>query len=409
MSQASKGAKKPDFKFATKTLHAAWEGDPKTGATTPPIYPSASYVTPKNVRIFSAYEYDPEMGYSYSRWGSPTVRLLERRLSALEGADDCVVFSSGMAAATGLFIQQLKAGDRLALGNVCYPGIAEFSHDTLAKFKVEVDYFDPSDPASAEAAIKDGTKLVFIDTPANPIIRLGDIPKIAGLAHARGAKLAVDSTFATPVATKPLELGADFVMHSLTKYLNGHGDVLGGAILGAKDDMKVLRTEGLMHLGSNLGAFEAWLVLRGLETLWPRMIMHQENAKKAAAFLEGHPKVARVFYPGLASHPQHGLAKRQMKNFSGMVSFRLKGGQKAANQFLGRLRILENAVSLGKTKSLIYFISTDELQRNSYKLPEGELAKYLEWAGDGVIRFSVGLEDPDDILEDLEQALAGVS
>lgn len=398
------GKKTPQH-ISTKALHAAEEIDPVTGATTPSIVPAASFVPPKGNKIFSAYEYSTDMGYSYSRWASPTVGLLEKKMAALENGEDAVVFASGMAAATGLFIYKLKAGDHMALGNVGYPGIAEFAHHTLMKFGVNVTFFDPSDLGEAAAAIRPDTKLVFIDTPANPILRLADISAIAEITHANGAELVIDSTFATPVATQPLALGADYVMHSLTKFLNGHGDALGGVVVGKKSDMADLRTESLIHLGSNLGAFEAWLVLRGIQTLWPRMVMHQDNAMRVARFLEGHPQVTRVNYPGLTSHPQHDLAKRQMKNFGGVLAFCLKGGAKSAARVLEKLEVIENAVSLGKTKSLIYFIATDELQKNSFKLNKKELAKYMDWAGEGVIRFSVGLESPEDLIADLDQAM----
>lgn len=393
---------------ATKALHAGEGVDPVTGATATPIVASATFVPPEDAKIFSAYEYDPDKGYSYIRWGSPTVRALEEKLAALEDAEDCVVFASGMAAATGLFLQKLKAGDHMVSANVCYPGVAEFAHDTLAKFGVEVSYVDASDLAEVRRAVGNKTRLVFVDTPANPILRLADIAEIAAIAHRAGAELAVDSTFATPAATKPLALGADYVIHSLTKFLNGHGDVLGGALAGAKAKLKPVRGEALVHLGANLGPFEAWLVLRGLQTFPARMHFHQENARHLAQFLEHHPKVERVFYPGLESHPQHALAKKQMKNFGGMVSFRLKGGEGAAKKMLQRLGIITNAVSLGKTKSLIYFISTAELQKHSFRMDENHLARYREWAGEGVIRFSVGLEDREDLREDLAQALDAV-
>lgn len=393
---------------ATRALHAGEGVDPVTGAAATPIVASATFVPPEDAKVFSAYEYDPDKGYSYIRWGSPTVRALEEKLASLEEAEDCVVFASGMAAATGLFLQTLKKGDHMVSANVCYPGIAEFSHDTLAKFGVEVTYVDASNLAEVKRAVRKETRLVFIDTPANPILRLADIAEVAKITHGAGAELAVDSTFATPAATKPLRLGADYVIHSLTKFLNGHGDVLGGALVGAKARLKPVRGEALVHLGANLGPFEAWLVLRGLQTFPARMHFHQENALHIARFLEDHPKVERVFYPGLESHPQHALAKRQMKNFGGMVSFRLKGGERAAKKALSRLKIITNAVSLGKTKSLIYFISTAELQKHSFRMNEQHLERYREWAGDGVIRFSVGLEDKRDLRDDLAQALQGV-
>lgn len=393
------------YRPATEALHAGEDIDPVTGAASAGIVTSVSYKPKEGAKVFSAHDYSPEMGFNYIRWGSPTVRALEERIAALENTEDAVAFASGMAANTAVMLDRLKAGDHAVFGNVCYPGVAEFAHDTLPKFGVKVDFVDPSNLSEVEAAVKKGTKLVFVETPANPILRLCDLAAISKIAHAKGAEVAVDSTFATPVATNPAALGVDFVIHSLTKFLNGHGDVLGGAVAGTKEKLRTLRGETRIHYGQNLGAFEAWLTLRGLQTLFLRMEAHQRNALTLASFLEQHPKVERVLYPGLASHPQHDLAKRQMKNFGGVLSFRLKGGERAAQTALAKTRLIVNAVSLGKSKSLIYFISTTELQKASFRLGPQDLAKYREWAGDGVIRFSVGLEDVEDLQDELNRIL----
>jgi canavanine-gamma-lyase len=393
------------YRPATEALHAGEQIDPQSGATSIGISTAVSFKPKDGAKVFSAHEYSPEMGFNYVRWGSPTVRALEDRVAALEGTGDCVAFSSGMAANTAVMLDRLKAGDHAVFGNVCYPGVAEFAHATLAKFGVKVTFVDPSNLDEVEAAVTKGTRLVFVETPANPILRLCDLEAIAGIAHAKGAELAVDSTFATPVATNPAALGADFVVHSLTKFLSGHGDILGGAVAGTKEKLKTLRGETLIHFGQNLGAFEAWLALRGIQTLFVRMERHEQNALALAAFLEAHPKVERVLYPGLSSHPQHELAKRQMRNFGGVLSFRLKGGEKAANAALAKCRLITNAVSLGKSKSLIYSIATAELQKNSFRLSPEHLKDYRGWAGEGVIRFSVGLEDVEDLIEEIDRVL----
>jgi len=238
------------------------------------------------------------------------------------------------------------------------------------------------------------------------LLRLTDIELIASIAHQAGIKLAVDSTFATPIATKPLLLGADFVIHSLTKYLGGHGDALGGALLGSKADLTPLRKKTAIRLGGVISPFNAWLIMRGIATLPIRMRVHEENALKVAGYLENHPKVIKVIYPGLPSHPQYELAKRQMKNFSGIITFQVENGSEQAKIFAEKLQIIHYAVSLGHHRSLIFYLNSKDLLQSSFKLntPE-QLASWNNFAGEGIFRFSVGLEDADDIIADLEQAL----
>jgi methionine-gamma-lyase len=255
-------------------------------------------------------------------------------------------------------------------------------------------------------AVKPNTRLIYIETPCNPLIRLTDIAAVADIAHQAGAKLAVDSTFATPAATKPLQLGADFVIHSLTKYLGGHGDALGGVVLGSKTDLALLRKKTAIRLGGTLSPFNAWLILRGLATFPIRMRVHQENALKVAAYLESHPKVKRVIYPGLPSHPQHELAKRQMKNFSGIISFQVENGREVARRFVEKLQIIHYAVSLGHQRSLIFYLNSKDLLQTSFKFATPEqLDSWNAFAGEGIFRLSVGLEDANDLIADLEQAL----
>lgn len=247
--------------------------------------------------------------------------------------------------------------------------------------------------------------MIWMETPSNPLLRISDIAAVAEISHQNDALLVVDSTFATPVATKPLDLGADLVVHSLTKYIGGHGDALGGAVLSRQELIGPLRGEGVIHYGSVISPFNAWLIMRGIATLPIRMKTHQENAFKIAAFLDDHPRVKRVFYPGLPSHPQHPLAKRQMENYSGMIGFVTDQPHRDANCMMQRLEVIHYAVSLGHHRSLIYLMETKDLIDSSYRLKGKELDKYHLLAGEGLFRLSVGLEDASDLIEDLKQVL----
>lgn len=354
---------------------------------------------------FSANDLTDKAPHFYTRWSNPTTDLLEERLAILEGGEAALTFGSGMAAVTALFLGQLKAGDHLIVSNVCYAGVAEMVHDILPKYGIQTTAVDTSDMDAIAAALRAETRLIHIETPANPILRLTDIAAVAALARDKGALLSVDSTLATPFGTTPLGLGADYVVHSLTKYVCGHGDALGGAIIGRKDAIDMLRKDALIHFGGTLNPFAAWLILRGLETLSLRMQAHQANAAAVAAFLADHPRVDKVYWPGLASHPQHDLAKRQMRNFSGMVSFSAANGPALARQLADRVSVFSYAVSLGKTRSLLCYVPSDDIIRSSFRLTGADEANYRAWTGDGTFRLSVGLEDPGDLIEDLDRAL----
>jgi cystathionine gamma-synthase/methionine-gamma-lyase len=391
---------------ATLTLHAG-AGPREVGLPTssPPVMATSFFTYPDAVG-FSANDLNEAAPHFYTRWSNPTLELLETRLAALEGGDAALSFASGMAAISTLFLDRLGSGDHLVLSNVCYAGVAELVHDILPKHSIAVTAVDTSNPEAVAAAMRPNTKLIHIETPANPILRLSDIAAIADIAHAGGAELSVDATIATPLGTKPLALGADYVVHSLTKYIGGHGDALGGAVISRQERIAALRKGSLIHLGGSLSPFAAWLILRGMETLAPRMMMHEANARRVEAFLADHPKVRSVFWPGSPRHPQHDLAARQMRNFSGLLAFSAKEeGGALARLLAERLQVVSYAVSLGKTKSLLFYIPTEDILRFSFHLEGEEARSYREWAGDGVFRFSVGLEDPDDIIADLEQAL----
>lgn len=351
-----------------------------------------------------------EQNYVYSRWANPTVRRLERRLARLEDGGDAVAFASGMAAITGLMLHLLEPGHHVVVPEICYAGVAEFVHVTLPRQGVEVTAADTSNLEAVEGALRPHTRLVYVETPSNPTLQLTDIRAVADLAHEVGAHLAVDSTIATPAATRPLKLGADFVIHSLTKYLNGHGDALGGIVVGMQQDMDGLRTDAAVHLGATLSPFNAWLILRGLRSLWIRMQAHSSGASQVAEFLENHPAVARVNYPGLRSHPGHELAREQMDLFGGLLSFRLHENSAAwARSLTTQLRLFSYAVSLGELRSLIYYIPTAEILTTSFRLTRDAADRYRAMAGDGLFRVSVGIEDPADLCEDLERALGSTA
>ncbi|MBN2191490.1 MAG: aminotransferase class I/II-fold pyridoxal phosphate-dependent enzyme [Polyangiaceae bacterium] len=389
----------------TRAIHAGETPDPITHASAPSIAMSTTYVVSDASAQFSANALGEEAPFVYCRWGNPTVRQLELKLADLEGAEAAVAFASGMAASTALFLHRLKAGDHLILSDVAYAGVAELARQTLPKLGIEVEPVDLTNLEALKNALRPTTKLVYAETPANPILKLTDIRAVAEVAHAAGAELAVDSTFASPIATRPIELGADVVVHSLTKYLSGHGDAVGGALVGRAEPMRLLTQDAGIHLGGILSPFNAWLTMRGMATLPIRMRTHAENALHVARFLEHHPRVTRVIYPGLESHPQHELARRQMQVFSGMLTFQVGNGRATAQRFADQLEVIHYAVSLGHHRSLVFYLPTDEMQKNSFHLDEAQMRVYREFAGDGIFRLSVGLEDAEDLCADLDRGL----
>ena len=388
----------------TTAIHAGEKPDVVTRASSPSIIMSTSFVTDADTP-FSAENLSDQSTFFYTREGNPTVHQLEQKLAALEEAEACVAFSSGMAAISALLFHMLKPGDHVLMSDVAYVGAAELMKGLIPSLGIQVTRVNTTDLAAVQAAMLPQTKLVHIETPCNPIIRLSDIRALAEIAHAVGAKLSVDSTFATPVATQPLKLGADFVVHSLSKYLCGHGDAIGGAVLGSGAEISGIR-HLLIHLGGALSPFNARLIMRGITTLPIRMKAHENNALKVARFLENHPQVEQVIYPGLSSHPQHELAKQQMNNFSGMIAFQTKNPFAVTQAFTEHLQVIHYAVSLGHQRSLIYYISTKEMLETSFTLTKTQVKEYQNFAGDGVFRFSVGLEDAEDICKDLEQAIS---
>lgn len=390
----------------TKSIHAGESPDPTTHASSPNLVMSTTFTVGADTG-FSVEGMEENDTWVYTRWGNPTVHQLEEKLAALEGAETAVTFASGMSAITALLFHLLKSGDHAVVSDVAYAALSEITNEMIPELGIKISKVDTSDIDAIKNALQSETKLLYIETPCNPLLRLTDIAEVANIAHSVGAKLAVDSTFATPVATKPLELGADFVIHSLTKYLGGHGDALGGVVLGYKKDLTSLRKKTAIRLGGSLSPFNAWLILRGIATFPIRMRVHEENALKIAAYLESHPKVKRVIYPGLPSHPQYELAKRQMKNFSGIITFQVENGILESRRLADRLSIIHYAVSLGHHRSLIFYLNSKDLLQTSFKFStDKQLESWNTFAGEGLFRLSVGLEDADDLIADLEQALA---
>lgn len=391
----------------TLAVHAGETPDMTTGASAPALHMSSTYVLDAPAG-FSAHDMSEDSPFTYSRWANPTVAMLEAKLAALEGAEACLATASGMAAASAIFLTFLSAGDHLLLSDVSYAGVAELARDTLPRMGIAVSRVNMSDLQAVAAAMRPNTRLVHAETPVNPIGRLTDLAALAEIAHAGGALLSVDSTFASPVATRPIAHGADLVMHSLTKFIGGHGDALGGAVAGRGELVKSLRIEAGIHHGGTLSPFNAWLIARGAATLPIRMRAHEAGAMAVAGWLEAHPRVPRVIYPGLASHPQHDLATRQMHNYSGMIAFQVRDaarGEALAREMIDTLEIIHYAVSLGHHRSLIFWMPTEAMLEGPFRLDPHQAASYRAFAGDGIFRLSVGLEDAADLIADLERVL----
>jgi len=385
-------------KLRTLAVHAGQRPEPTTGALAQPIYQTSTFVYgsfERGRRLFAG----EEEGYLYTRIHNPTTRAFEEKLAALEGGEDAVAFASGMAAIAALAFTLLNPGDEVVYLGPLYGGTEGFFHGTLARFGVRA--VDAADRPLSEA-VGPHTRMIYVETPANPTLRIHDLAEVARVARARGILSVADNTFATPALTRPLEFGIDLVVHSATKYLSGHGDTLGGAVVGPEELIQEIRAEGLRHLGGAQSPLDAFLLLRGMKTLVLRMEAHSEGAMRVARFLEGHPAVGRVYYPGLLSHPGHAVAARQMRAFGGMVALEL-GSERAAQVFLDGLRYFAQAVSLGDVDSLAThpYSTTHQLVPEELRLRQGVTP--------GLVRISVGLEDPEDLIEDLEKALARVA
>jgi cystathionine gamma-lyase len=379
------------MRFATKAIHVGQEPDPATGATIVPIYQTSTYTQEAPGQ---------HKGYEYSRTANPTRTALEECVAALEGGEYGLAFASGLAA-TVATMSLLSSGDHVVAGDDLYGGTYRLFDKVLARTGgIEFTYADTTDPGAVEKALRPETKLVWIETPTNPMLTLSDIALLSEMARERGAVVTVDNTFASPYFQKPLSLGADIVVHSTTKYMGGHSDVIGGAVVTSNPDyyegMKFYQNAA----GGVPGPFDSWIVLRGLKTLAVRMRQHEENAIAVAEFLRDHPQVETAHYPGLPSHPQHELAKRQMSGFSGMVSFTLKGGAEAAYAAVQKTEVIHFAESLGGVESLI----THPATMTHAAIPREQ--REARGVTDGLMRLSVGIEDKEDLIADLDRAIS---
>ncbi len=374
--------------FATRAIHAGQEPDPLTGAVNVPIYLTSTY---------AQEEIGKNKGYEYSRASNPTRDALETSLAALEGGTSAHVFASGMAAITAL-ITMMRTGDHVICGENVYGGTTRMFNDVATRYGIEFTYTDTADPENVRRAIRPTTKLVHIETPTNPLMTLTDIRAVADVCHERGVDMSVDNTFMSPYLQRPIELGADIVMHSTTKFLNGHSDGLGGVLVGTKPEHRDTFSYVQTCTGGILSPFESYLVLRGVKTLAVRMKQHDANGRRVAEFLVNHPKVLNVHYPGLETHPQHGLAKRQMNGFGSMLAFDV-GSPQHANDMLKKVRVCTLGESLGGVETLISHPAT-----MTHASTGAEMRKKLGIT-DGLVRISVGIEEIDDILADLEQAM----
>lgn len=342
-----------------------------------------------------------EAGPIYARFTNPGVSMFEERLAALEGAERCVAFSSGMAAILATVMGLMKAGEHVVASRSIFGSTVQLFNNILGRFGIETSFVSPTDPEEWRAAIKPNTRLFFIESPSNPLTEVSDIQALADIAHANGAWLAVDNCFCTPILQRPLELGADIVIHSATKYLDGQGRVLGGAVLGKKDLMEGVYTF-LRTAGPTLSAFNAWVLHKGLETLGLRMRAHSENALALATWLQAQPKVTRVLYPGLPSHPQHELAMRQQKTGGGIVAFEVAGGQEAAWKVIDATQVMSITANLGDTRTTITHPSSTTHSRLTSE------QRAAAGIGDGLIRIAVGLEAVMDLQNDLARGLDGL-
>jgi methionine-gamma-lyase len=389
---------------ATRAIHCGEGVDAETKAIRRPIVMANSFeLNDTSETLPESFDWDDPNAFNYPRSRHPNARYLEERLAGMEGGEDCVVSSSGVAAISGAFFSLLSAGDHMISSRICYIGIHGFLVEHFSKrFGVELTLVDTTNPDEVRAAVRPNTKLIHVETPSNPTTLVSDIAAISAIAKEIGALFTVDSTFSGMVMQNPLALGADLVMHSLTKYINGHGDSLGGAVIGRKDLIHQIRLAAGVHLGATISPFTAWLLMRSSATLPLRMKQHGENAMALATFLEGHPKIQFVRYPGLESHPQHTIARQQMTGYGGMINFALKAGKSGYFPFLGALKVITHAVCLGHTESLVQYYP----QEGNH--PELGVLNYPEDIGEGFVRFSVGLEDVADLTADLAQALEAV-
>ncbi|MCE0492723.1 trans-sulfuration enzyme family protein [Vibrio salinus] len=400
--------KEMDYGPETYAVNGGLPLNTQHGAIAPDISMSVNNIYDPNFGDFSAKGMDDltTAPFVYAGWSNPTVRQLENKLSVLEKTEDTLVTASGMAAISGTLLSLLKAGDHIILSDVIYAAVSEFVRDALPGYGIDVSVVNLTRPDELEQAIKPNTKIVYAETPCNPLLRLTDIHAVSLVTKKRGLLFCVDSTFATPAATCPSQLGADLVIHSLTKFINGHGDAMGGSVSGSHLLIAKIRAHAGVYLGASLPAHSAWLIMRGADTFYPRMKTLSDSALEIARWLEKHPKVKRVNYPGLPSHPQYELARQQMDLFGGIISFQVTEPSQILHRFLNEAKLFLHAFSIGHQRSLVVYLDSDELIKTSYSFTDQQEKDYREMAGEGVFRLSIGLERTDDLLAELDTVLA---
>lgn len=393
---------KKKYGFATKAIHGGGYSPKESyGSLNPPIFQTSTFVF-DDVEQGRARFAGEEEGYIYTRIGNPTVTILENRIAELEGAEAAVAFASGMGATSGVILGLLNTGDHIIASDALYGGTFSFLEQIKEKYGIDYSLVEMTDPEEIRKHIKINTKMIYVETPMNPTMRLVDLGKVAEIAKEFGAITVVDNTFMSPYLQRPIEHGIDIVLHSATKYIGGHGDVIAGLLVGKKDVMHDIRMKALKNIGAALSPFDAWLLLRGLKTLTVRLDRHSESAMKIAEFLENHPKVEKVYYPGLRSFAQYELAQKQMDEPGGLISFEVKGGLEAGIAMLNKVEVCQLAVSLGDVDTLIQHPAS----MTHSPIPK---EKRLEMGiTDGLIRLSVGLEDVNDLIDDLDQALSHI-
>ena len=377
------------MKFDTKVVQAGMTPDPTTGAILPPLYQTATYVLE---------EVGKDKGFDYTRSSNPTRQVMEEILAILDGGKFGIAFASGMSAVDSC-MRLLKAGDHVICSDDVYGGVSRYFNQILVNYDLHFSYVDSSNSANIENAIQSNTKLIWIETPTNPLLKITDLEAVGNIAKKHNILFGVDSTFATPVFLRPLEFGADLVMHSTTKYLSGHNQLIGGVVITNRENLFDQLKFVQKSIGAVPGPFDCWLTILGIKTLDLRMKKHDSNARTVAEYLEAHPKVASVTYPGLPSHPAHETAKKQMSGFSGMISFELTGGISAGKIVMNSVKLAKLAESLGAVETMI----THPATMTHADVPKDE--REARGLTDGLVRLSVGIENPDDIIADLEQAL----
>jgi methionine-gamma-lyase len=382
--------------FSTKAVHAGEKWDPTTGAAITPIYETSVFGFTSTKQLIGVISQKTD-GYVYTRYGNPTWRAAEKKMAELEAGEDAAVFASGMAAIASTVFTLTSAGDHVVSTRDVYGGTLSFFKDVLPKFGVEVSFVEATDLGEMKSAIKENTKVIFVETPSNPTLKIIDLSKLAGLVRKSGIKVVVDSTFASPYNQKPIELGTDIVVHSATKYLGGHNDITAGVTIGSEEFIQKVK-ETRKHLGGVLDPHATWLLLRGLKTLALRMERHNLNGMQVAKYLEKHPKVKKVYYPGLPSHAQHSIAQKQMKGFGGVVSFEIDGDFETTAKFVDSLKLCYLAGSLGGVETLVM----QPVTSSHYHMSKEDRAK----AGirDELVRLALGIEDSEDVINDLDQA-----